>query len=661
MKDMILAAVQAAVATTSEKPENVNEDIVTHLMDTVLNNEEVNASAGKFKEIITSLGNQFEKMSLTESRLIGYLLEALDLPRGNLQAEGIADLAYLSEQAEANPEDEVTIVPSKLGLSTLPNSGVVVQNEDGEESSIKQTLVYIKLSKSKMMLFCLTSGLVAYSVTKAGDNLLVEKKPGYSHNDLGQSLQAIIDTEFAPKLMSDRETVPVDGLDTDWLEAYVNDNPDVMEGLVAGDTHRLLDKVVGAYAKINDIVTEGKRLELEHHDKLLEMANGLLETKSADSDSAVEASLTAHETIDDVEVLPVDEDAPLFSEGVVEQPVETATPVVTAEEDLFASDESIEEVVIEEDVFDTTKNTTEIAVDILNKLGDDPARGLSVIQNSGISIKDSLYREVFNTLPSIEKRSSASYTDELRVEISDALDVHYRNVLSKIETYRLSIEKERVEALPYKTEMVEKAITDSPVHSSLIEGTEKRHELAESIARYLNDNDPDSGTKVENTINEVLRNLSLFGYESESLINSTYRATNVPAKESMIRNTPVISTTLRKLYTQNNGWVKDKSDVLKDAFDEVNSGARSGLDLNQDTVDILIDGTLKEKQFTRVGGYIVVSAPVKSPEKSKCVIVMTSSQARIFNIDRETKRVVGLVDISSPSQRNDLLTILMNN
>lgn len=662
MKDMIRSAIAAAVNTVTNKSDTVKADVVQHLHETMFSGEQVENTAQEIIKIILNLSEQFEKLSLNDSRLITYLLENLDLPRSNLQEDAIDDLIHLGNQADnLQNDDTVAVVPSKAGLTTLPNHGVVLKRVDpaNKDSEITHTMAYVKLSASKMFLFVLTKGINSYVVKTSGENLLVEKLENFTTQDLGRALEEIKDTEFAPPLISDREVFVIEDLDTDWMDAYLEDHPDTITSLGEKNPQIVLDTLVRKFVELNELEVSDKRLEIVHMDELMARIYSILnesETPQVEVEEDVEQDVkTLAAPDDDIEVAEVveDEDASLFTEGVTEQTQETVTPNDTDVVDLF-EEEGTDEPNYE------SKDTQEIAVELLLKLGENPKLGLETIQNSNLTIKDSLYREVFNNLPTIQKRSSSSYTDSEKQEVTDALDKVYRDVLKQIEDYRTQVEKKRLEALPYKAEMVSDYLSTHPVHSVMVESAVARVSIAEAVSRYLNDNTRESNPdeKHEEHISEVIRNISLYGYETEAIINGTYRATNVPSKENLIRHTPVISTTLRKMYKSVNAWESKEADLLKSTFNDVFSNKLSGLDIDNTIVEILMSGKLNTGEFTRAGSYIVARVPVKYTGGA-CIIVMSASQARVFNIVSDDLRVVGVTEVTTPMHRGDLLNLLM--
>ena len=662
MNDLLKAAISAAVDAVSDKSDSVKADIKEHLATSVLVGEEVEKITGQIGEMITVLGGQFEKMSLQESRLASYILETLDLPRRNLSLDAVNDLIHLTK--EAGKQGGIAVVPSKLGMSTLPNNGVVVkQKDDDENGDVTHTIVYIKTTEAKFYLFLLTDTIESFEVKRVAENLLIEKLDKFGSNQLGTALEEIKDTPFAPALMSDRELVTIDELDESWAEAYLLDHPEILEDEKNLNPRTLLDVIVKAYVSaatdFGDITKN--RVELEHHDELVNFINSLLNQHgtSETEEEGLEETPTIDELnqVEDATVIADDESEndSLFSQGVAEQPEGTVTP---KEEDLFSED-VVEDTSVESESSNSDLTLTEHAIKILKELGDNPERGLSIIQNTPSSIKDSIYQTVLNTLPSVQKRSTASYTAEEKEEVMTALQGQLRPVLAKIEEYRIKIEKERLDAMKYKPDMVVKHIEDNPVHAQLVPSEEQRQEIAESVSRYLNDNDRDADDDSVSRIAEVLRNISLYGYDTEAIINPTFRVSNFPPKDSLIRSTPVISTTLRKLYTTVKGWDGNNTALLKGCFDKVFNGELSGLDLNSDVVGVLLDGTLPSKSFTRVGGYIVASVPVKTEDTVACMIAMSASQAHIFNIDRVSNKPVGTSEINRPQLRNNLLNLLM--
>lgn len=664
MNDLLRAAIEAAVDAVSDKNESVKDDIKEHLATSVLVGEEIERIAGQIGEMITTLGGQFEKMSLQESRLTGYVLETLDLPRRNLSVDAVNDLIHLT--TEARKYGGIAVVASKLGMSTLPNNGVVVKHEgDDEDAQVTHTVIYVKTSETKFFLFLLTDSIETYEVKRVAENLLIEKVENFGSNQLGAALEEIKDTPFAPALMSDRETVSIDELDEAWAQAYLLDHPEVLEDEKNLNPLTLLDIIVKAYVETSTDLGDisKKRVELEHHEELVGFVNMVVSQYTApepepEDEEEVTPSIDELNQVEDVTAIPVTEteNDSLFSEGVTEQPEGTVTP---EEEEDFFGDDAAEESSVESDSSYSDLTTTEHAIKILKELGDNPERGLSIIKNTPSSIKDSIYRTVLNTLPSVQKRSAASYTTEEKDAVMAALEGELRPVLAKIEEYRIKIEKERLDALKYKPEMVVKHIEDNPVHTHMVPSAERRQEIADSVSRYLNDNDREADDNSESRIAEVLRNIALYSYDTEAIINPTFRVSNFPPKDSLIRSTPVISTTLRKLYTTVKGWDESNTTLLKACFDKVFNGELSGLDLGVDVVSTLVDGTLPAKNFTRVGGYIVASVPVKAEDTAACIVVMSASQAHIFNIDRVSMKSVGTSEITRPQLRNNLLNLLM--
>lgn len=660
MKDLIHAAITGAVNESSDKPVDVKNDIIAHLFESVFSTEEFQNMAEKVKGMITDLGNQFEKMSLNDSRLAGYLLQNLDLPRNNVSTDAVNDLIHLSNESNAGGDD-VAVVASKLGLDTLPNSGVVVKREgDDANGAITHTVSYIKTSDKKMLLFVLTQGIESYLVTRAGTNLLVEKQEGYTVTELGKTLESIRETEFAPALMSDREIITVDDLDTDWMDGYLNDNPDVLNDEQNRHPNQLLDVIVNSYVKMNELDVSDKRLELTYHDELLERAQTLIAGLNTPNDEPtveegpVDLGTPGDPVIEDAEI--IEEDSSLFSEGVVEQSEETTTPVVDDNFDMnLFEDDGIDDA----DDYNTTDSTSEVAIRLLNELGDNPEKGLDIIQHSSLTIKDSLYREVFNTLPSVQKRSSGSYSDTEREDITTALDGVYREVLKRIDAHRAKTEQERLDALTYNVDTVKDIIVESPVHSHLLTEDSVRDDVASAVTRYLNDNDRGETTDATSRVQEVLRNLSMYDYETESLINSTYRVTNVPPADKLIRGTPVISTTLRKLYTSKNDFSEESKTLVDNNLAKVASGELSGLDVPTNVVEALVQSKFQPKEFTRIGNFIVANVPVKSSDEAACICFMTGASAWILNIDKTRNVVVGFSEITKANQRGDLINLLM--
>lgn len=473
MNDLLRAAIEAAVDAVSDKNESVKDDIKEHLATSVLVGEEIERIAGQIGEMITTLGGQFEKMSLQESRLTGYVLETLDLPRRNLSVDAVNDLIHLT--TEARKYGGIAVVASKLGMSTLPNNGVVVKHEgDDEDAQVTHTVIYVKTSETKFFLFLLTDSIETYEVKRVAENLLIEKVENFGSNQLGAALEEIKDTPFAPALMSDRETVSIDELDEAWAQAYLLDHPEVLEDEKNLNPLTLLDIIVKAYVETSTDLGDisKKRVELEHHEELVGFVNMVVSQYTApepepEDEEEVTPSIDELNQVEDVTAIPVTEteNDSLFSEGVTEQPEGTVTP---EEEEDFFGDDAAEESSVESDSSYSDLTTTEHAIKILKELGDNPERGLSIIKNTPSSIKDSIYRTVLNTLPSVQKRSAASYTTEEKDAVMAALEGELRPVLAKIEEYRIKIEKERLDALKYKPEMVVKHIEDNPVHTHTV-------------------------------------------------------------------------------------------------------------------------------------------------------------------------------------------------
>lgn len=653
MKKMLHAAIKAAVDAVSTKDESVKEDVVHHLATAILTGGDVDTVANQIKKMIEDLSEQFSRMSLKKSQVIGYLLEHLDIPRNKDGVELGQNLIALSKAAEAS--DSIAVVPTTFDFSTAAPNGVIALREDNNdaESKIVDTVIYIKLNKAKAVLFVLSESLHISTVVTADGNYLVEKQPDYEFADIGKALEELTDSLYMPNLMGDRETIDVEGLDVAWMDNYVEQNPDVFNVDYLSNGHGVVDIVVNAYVKENEIDAKDKRLVLTHLDELMKrgatIAGIIGEQQNADVPS--------------VEVDVADEDASLFSQGVVEQSIETTAPVVSdtlpvlenTSVDLF--DTGIEDANIVEEGYTSTVSK---AIELLKALGEDPERGSRIISNSSLPIKDSLYNDVMNSLPTIEKRPSDDYNENERKYITETLAEYVRPVLDKINAYRAKIEKEMEEALPFKPKMVEDVIVASPVHSHFLTNVEKRAQVIKSVTEYLNNHQDDVIGDHTNHINHVLSNIALYDYESEALINSTYRSTNVPTSDRLIRNTGVISTAVRKLFTPAKGWTASEEAELTGVLNGVFNNGGSALDLSKESVELFTARQLEPKQFTKAGTYVVVMPPVLDNEHVACVIVMSASTARILNIDRANSKVVGVSVIDKPEQRSDVLNLLMN-
>lgn len=660
MKEAIKAAIDAAVDVVSDKSESVKQDIKTHMFRSTLAGEQVENIAEQIVKMIQDLGSQFENMGLDQSILAGYLFENLDLPRNNIQLNDINDLIYVGNEANA-ANGETVIVPSKRGLSTLPDNGIAVKHEDDDkEKPIVKTVALVKLSATKAILFVLTKGIESYSLAAAKENLVVEKLENFAQQDFGRMLEDIKDTKYAPPLMMDREAIDITDLDSAWLNSFARDTDGLFDNLDDMNERALVDTAVRHYVDTNKIDVSSKRINLENQDELLQTAHQILNEERQKQQHNVEESLANGESIEDVEVIEElpeaastvaptttndeTQDESLFSEGVTGQTEKTVTP----EENIFA----------EEDVTVSDKSTAELAIDIFVGLGKNPEQGLSIIRNTNLTIKEALYREVVNTLPTLEKRTSDSYTDKEKENIYAHLDTVCQSVLVDIEKHRVAIENKRIENLPFKQDVVLETIKSSPVHSKFLNTPDKQLALAEKITQYLNDNDNGEGGDPIKHVKYMLQNLSLYGYETEAIINPAYRTTNVPNQNSLIRNTPVISTTLRSLYKTVKGWGEQEVDKLSKTFDDVFNGDLSALDLDKDTVGIIINGTVKPKEFTRVGGFVLCSVPVVA-EDTTYTVVMSSAKAVVLVIDDTKKEVVAVSDIDKASLRLDLLMLLM--
>lgn len=657
-KDMLNAVVIAAVNTVSDKPEAIKEDIVAHLIEGVFVGEEIEGVAKKVFEMIGELEKQFEMMPRQKGQLAGYLLEHLDLPRDNVPlnvTEQLVDIATAGAESET-----VAVIDLKLDIENNPAQSVTVLRQDNtnKESEITHTVIAVKVSKLKMLLFVLTKSIGVFSVTAAGSNTLVEELEDYGVAQFSQVLETLKDGEFAPLLMSEREVVEVTDLDVTWATEFLEANPEALNGRGSKSVHALVDVIVTAFVEKTGLDVKGKRVQLGHLDALIEFATKLLQPTEVPGTPVMEDGIEDAVVIP-VEVAPKVEDDQLFSEGVAEQTQETAAPLTISDVDLFNDD--IEEAVVIEESSDVL-DSAEVAVNVLKELAEDPARAMLIINNSTMSIKDTLYREVFNTLPTVQKRSSDAYSELEKDHIKSELNNHIRDVLKVVSEYKTKMEEERLASLPYNADMVEAVINDSVVHSSFLENDEVRANLANVVSDYLNGNSADAvltGDEPKRRISEVLRKISLYDYESEALINSTYRATNVPPPEKLIRNTKVIARALTKLYTAANVWSGEEAKLIEHAYAEMFNKDTGGLNLSKETVELIVNRGLTPKTYTKTGEYITIMVPVANLENIASVIVITASQARILNIDKVDGLVTGVRVVDRANQRGDVLKLIL--
>lgn len=654
LKDMLQATVIAAVdVVLVDKPDQLKDDVTQQMLGNILVGEQIEGVAEKLIKLVEQLAIQYEKIPRAKTVVANYLFEYLDLPRKNIDKD--ITIALVNSANVAIASDTVVVLDIDLKLNTLPNQSITVNREDNHDdtSPVTDTVVLLKTSLHKAYLFVLGQDINMFSMVQAGNQTLIEILPNFTIDEFTKQLESLIDTEFAPKVMTDREILTIDGLDIKWVQDHLS-----QPGLVVDEQHytsanAFVDYMVNTYVNGNKLDASDKRIELTHLDALLSFAANAVENHDKPTDTG------QTETVTPELAAPVDEDSSLFNNGVTEQTEETVAPGFESL-DLFSDD--IEDAIIIEDEVPLSDSVT-TAVDILCKLGDEPAKTLALIDGSQLTIKDTLYGVVFDTLPSVEKRTHASYGDVEKEEIRTALNEHMRQVLSTLNDYKQKIIEEHKLSLPFNTELVNDVIEASPVHNSFMKNEEERLLLADTIATYLNSNADEleySEQERSKRVKSILRKLSLFDYDTESLINPTFSALNVPPAEKLIRNTKVIARTLIKTYLSTNVWSGAQAELMQHTYAEMFNGVLSGLDISKEVYDVLVNSGLPKKSFIKTGEYITINVPTSDVSTSVSIIILSASEARYLNIDTTEQIVVSAGAVTKPEQRLEILNLILD-
>lgn len=635
MNKIIHAAVAAGVdAILDEQSPTIKDDVVEHLITTMFSGKEIEENTKRLEDTVNELSQAFEKRPLRDTKLLGYLIEYLDIPRKQIDANLVHKLIANITTVIADSESEY----SDIDFNSIPGNAIHLIKDDDDDTPTGNLIVLRVGDKRALVFLNNDDGLSCVSVVKTRNGSIFNPLEEYTLEKLAKTLTEIEDTEYAPPLMSDREVVKLDGLNREWTQEYLEKHSPRGE---MSELNQIFNDMVNAYIEEYDVNAENKQIEIEDIEDIQTQVRLFVQDASNDTTPTVvdEDGIEEAVIIEDEPIIePTREDDNLFSEGVVEQSEKTTAP--------------------EDQPIDTADKTTlEIAREIILSLGEDPKTGYDAINSSELDIKDSLFKTVMRTLSITENRNNDSYTDIEKENVRQLIDDNIKLVLGKIQAYTDELRKSEKLSRMYQEDHIASFIKDHPVHSVRVVKYRSIEEVADDVCEYLNNMDIEEVADKEYRILEILNLLSLYDYDKEALINPTYRNTNIPSAGNIIRATPVISTALRTMYTSNLISDTPLENKIIEILDDVYSGKLSALDLNQDQINAIIN-KLQAGTYARVGNYYTVIPHAQSNAPRHIVVILNAKSAVELRITKDRSRVEAVVTIDKANMRHSLLNLL---
>ena len=622
--------------------DEVKKDILVELSNSVMNENSIQF-AENFINSIEPLAQNFKTVPRGKRQIIGYLFEHLDLPRITSEVAGIEDLLNALKRAK-DAGSRSTVTPSgAFDFDSLGNNAIIYIGQ-GEEA---RTIPYIRVSEQNVLVFEVTrQDIVAYHVMIADGNFVVSKLNSYTDDNLLSDLNAIDDANYRPKLIAERETVSIDSIVLEDLDAELEANLEQYQN--ATGAKLLMDAVISKKADELGIELDNKRVDLANADALFKHAHEIV----------TQSMVT-------VEVPVV--------EAVVEEPEEqahsTMPPTVVVETSNSNPD------IMDEDLFDDEPAVSRFEDNIakaINAVRDNIPGISSAIDANKDNIKDTVTNYVIGYLSPIEQRTN-NYTPFEIETIKNEVNKQLPGLLKLVDAYKAQLAQEdEKKRLHYTTILVNDVIDDSRLHSSFIAKLGiNRSTLVSNLTDYLNDNKREVGLSVTNQktiISNILDVIGMYEYNLEVLGNDEYRTLNSPTA-NIISSTKLLQRAVVLNYTMVHD-IQNK-ELIVDGL----SGVKSGINLSGEVVRAIMANLNTNQMFkldTPNNTYVLRGAdktlPVSGDDDGaelkvvSKLIIMRSDSANILQINNDGVNfdVTTAITIADNTQRMQLLNAIVS-
>ena len=622
--------------------DEVKKDILVELSNSVMNENSIQF-AENFINSIEPLAQNFKTVPRGKRQIIGYLFEHLDLPRITSEVAGIEDLLNALKRAK-DAGSRSTVTPNgAFDFDSLSSNGIIYIGQ-GEEA---RTIPYIRVSEQNVLVFEVTrQDIVAYHVMIADGNFVVSKLNSYTDDNLLSDLNAIDDANYRPKLIAERETVSIDSIVLEDLDAELAANLEQYQN--ATGAKLLIDAVISKKADELGIDLTNKRVDLANADALFKHAHEIV----------TQSMVTVEEPAVEVAV-----------EEPEEQVHSTMSPTVVVETSNSNPD------IMDEDLFDDEPAVSRFEDNIakaINAVRDNIPGISSAIDANKDNIKDTVTNYVIGYLSPIEQRTN-NYTPFEIETIKNEVNKQLPGILKLVDAYKAQVAQEdEKKRLHYTTILVNEVIDDNRLHSSFIAKLGiNRSTLVSNLTDYLNDNKREVGLSVANQktiISNILDVIGMYEYNLEVLGNDEYRTLNAPTS-NIISNTKLLQRAVVLNYTMVND-IQNK-ELIVDGL----AGVKSGINLSGEVVRAIMSNLNTNQMFkldTPNNTYVLRGAdktlPVSGDDDSaelkvvSKLIIMRSDSVNILQINNDGVNfdVTTAITIADNAQRMQLLNAIVS-
>lgn len=624
--------------------DSVKNDVLIEINTNLINEESVKFAENVINNI-EALAQNFKAVPRDKRQMIGYLFEHLDLPRITNEVAGVSDLLTALKRAN-NAGHRSTVTPAAgFNFDNIGNNGIIYTGQ-GEDT---RTIPYIRVSEQNVIVFEVSrTDIAAYHTMVADGNFVISKLNAYSIDNLLSDLNSIDDVSYRPKLIADRETVTIDNITTEDLDAELQANVEQYQNASGGKL--LMDAVIAKKAEELGIDLADKRVDLADAEALFNHA---------------------HEIV--AQLMPVAE-APVVPTAVEEpqEPAHAGLPPTVVVETSNSNPE-----IADEDLFDDepapapARFEDNIAKAINAVRGNIPGISGAIDANKD-NIKDTVTNYVIGYLLPIEQRIN-NYTPFEIETIKNEVNKQLPGLLKLIDAYKAQLAQEdEKKRLHYTTSLVNDVIDDSRLHSSFIAKLGiNRSILVSNLTDYLNDNKREVGLSVDNQktiISNILDVIGMYEYNLEVLGNDEYRTLNAPTA-NIISSTKLLQRAVVLNYTMVHD-IQNK-ELIADGL----AAVKSGINLSGEVVRAIMANLNTNQMFkldTPNNTYVLRGAdktlPVSGDDDGaelkvvSKLIIMRSDSANILQINNDGVNfdVTTAITIADNNQRMQLLNAIVS-
>lgn len=621
---------------------SVKNDVLIEINTNLINEESVKFAENVINNI-EALAQNFKAVPREKRQMIGYLFEHLDLPRITSEVAGVSDLLTALKRANDAGHRSTVTPAAGFNIDNIGNNGIIYTGQ-GEDA---RTIPYIRVSEQNVIVFEVSrTDIAAYHTMIADGNFVISKLNAYSIDNLLSDLNSIDDVSYRPKLIADRETVTIDNIVPENLDAELQANVEQYQNASGGKL--LMDAVIAKKAEELGIDLTDKRVDLADAEALFNHA---------------------HEIV--AQLMPVAE-APVVPTAVEEQHEQqhaSLPPTVIVE----TSNSNPE--ITDEDLFDDEPAPARFEDNIakaINAVRDNIPGISSAIDANKDNIKDTVTNYVIGYLSPIEQRTN-NYTPFEIETVKNEVNKQLPRILKLVDAYKAQlVQEDEKKRLHYTTSLVNDVIDDSRLHSSFIAKLGiNRSTLVSNLTDYLNDNKREVGLSVSNqkTISSnILDVIGMFEYNLEVLGNDEFRTLNTPTS-NIISNTKLLQRAVVLNYTMVND-IQNK-ELIVDGL----AGVKSGINLSGEVVRAIMSNLNTNQMFkldTPNNTYVLRGAdktlPVSGDDDGaelkvvSKLIIMRSDSANILQINNDGVNfdVTTAITIADNNQRMQLLNAIVS-